>query len=292
MTIAFPCPPTLPETELERVISTSQLNRRTPHAPRPAAESRGLRRLARTLSENPESILQTLCDVALDVCEADTAGISILEEEDAASIFRWRGLAGVYAPQLGGMTPRDFSPCGTTMDRGTPQLFSRLARHFTYFNEMKPEVVEALLVPFYVGDVPAGTMWVVAHDESRRFDSEDARVLTTMASFAGAAYSLLLSLGKLGGAETGTVSSPQEHKPVREPVPEPVHDRLSEREREVMALIVRGTPQKEIGFKLGISAKTVATHRVRLLQKLNVKGSFELLRYALNHGLVEWSEVG
>ncbi len=58
-----------------------------------------------------------------------------------------------------------------------------------------------------------------------------------------------------------------------------------------MSMIVRGAPQKEIGFKLNISVKTVATHRARLLQKLKVNGSFELLRYALDHGLVSWSEV-
>ena len=272
---------------LERVISTEDLNRRTPRAPRPAAERNGLRHLSQTLQKQPGSILQTLCDVALDVCDADTAGMSILERHDSEAIFRWRALAGVYAPHLGGMTPRDFSPCGTTMDRGTPQLFSRLGRHFTYFNAVKPAIVEALLVPFYVGDTPAGTMWVVAHDDRRRFDREDARVLTTMASFAGAAYGLLLSLqndAAQSEARIGRACNVWDAE-------KPLHDQLSQREIEVMNMIVRGAPQKEIGFKLNISVKTVATHRARLLQKLKVTGSFELLRYALDHGLVSWSEV-
>jgi DNA-binding CsgD family transcriptional regulator len=269
--------------ELDRVINTDELNRRPARAARPAAERIGLRHLARTLREQPESILQTLCDVALDVCEADTAGMSILEHLDTQAIFRWRALAGVYAPHLGGMTPRDFSPCGTTMDRGTPQLFSRLERHFTYFREVKPAVVEALLVPFFVGDEPAGTMWVVAHDDRRQFDREDARVLTTMASFAGAAYSLLLSL-KDGARRPEMIIAGV-------PATESLHGQLSDRELQVMTMLVRGAPQKEIGFKLNISVKTVATHRTRLLQKLKVNGSFELLRYALDHGLVNWSEV-
>jgi DNA-binding CsgD family transcriptional regulator len=173
------------------------------------------------------------------------------------------------------------------MDRGTPQLFSHLDRHFTSFQAVKPAVVEALLVPFYVGDTPAGTMWVVAHDDRRRFDREDARVLTTMASFAGAAYGLLLSLKNDAGqseARFGRACNATDAE-------QPLHGQLSQREIEVMSMIVRGAPQKEIGFKLNISVKTVATHRARLLQKLKVNGSFELLRYALDHGLVNWSEV-
>lgn len=271
--------------DLERVITTDDLHRRPARASRPAAERNGLRRLSRTLRDQPESILQTLCDVALDVCEADTAGMSILEHLDTRPIFRWRALAGVYAPHLGGMTPRDFSPCGTTMDRGTPQLFSRLGRHFTYFNEVKPAIVEALLVPFYEGEAPAGTMWVVAHDDRRRFDREDARVLTTMASFASAAYSLLMSLKNDASQPRGAMI------PAGVSGDQPLHNELTERELQVMSMIVRGAPQKEIGFKLNISIKTVATHRARLLQKLKVNGSFELLRYALEHGLVNWSEV-
>ena len=70
----------------------------------------------------------------------------------------------------------------------------------------------------------------------------------------------------------------------------PLHEQLSERERQVMSMIVRGVPQKEIAFQLDISVKTVASHRARLLRKLRVTGSFELLRYALDHALVEWSE--
>ena len=278
----------LPAGELERVISTTQLNIRASHAPRPGAESRGLRRLSKALSEDPESILQTLCEVALDVCDADTAGISILDRDDAGPIFRWRAIAGAYSPHLGGMTRREFGPCGTTMDRGTPQLFSRPGRYFRYFNDVKPEIVEALLVPFSIREAHAGTIWVVAHNDQRRFDREDARILTTMASFTGAGYSLLLSLqNRLAQLEARTISSP---------VPEislgaPLHEQLSERERQVMSMIVRGVPQKEIAFQLDISVKTVASHRARLLRKLRVTGSFELLRYALDHALVDWSEV-
>ena len=50
------------------------------------------------------------------------------------------------------------------------------------------------MIPFYVGGEAVGTIWVVAHDESRRFDAEDLRVMTNLGTFAAAAYQTLLSL--------------------------------------------------------------------------------------------------
>ena len=51
-----------------------------------------------------------------------------------------------------------------------------------------PPVVEALLIPFHVAQVPIGTVWVVAHDESPKFDQEDERLIKTLAQFASAWY--------------------------------------------------------------------------------------------------------
>jgi signal transduction histidine kinase len=65
---------------------------------------------------------------------------------------------------------------------------SNLDRHFSYFAKVAPRIEEALLVPFHVGGQAVGTIWVISHDESRRFDAEDARVLTTLGEFAAAAY--------------------------------------------------------------------------------------------------------
>jgi PAS domain S-box-containing protein len=59
---------------------------------------------------------------------------------------------------------------------------------------VQPAVEEALLVPFYVGGVAAGTVWAVIHDNSRRFDAEDKRQLESLARFASAAYQAVISL--------------------------------------------------------------------------------------------------
>lgn len=55
---------------------------------------------------------------------------------------------------------------------------------------------------------------------------------------------------------------------------------LSPRERVVFDLLVRGERQKQIAFSLGISAKTVATLRGRLMRKLRLSGSWELFHFA------------
>ena len=81
-----------------------------------------------------------------------------------------------------------------------------------------------------------------------------------------------------------------EHRPNRAIAPNSSESHsLTPREREIMMAIVRGKRIKEIGVDLGISDKTVATHRARLLKKLNLTDNRELFRYALQHGLADWS---
>ncbi|HYD16640.1 MAG TPA: response regulator transcription factor [Candidatus Nanoarchaeia archaeon] len=63
-------------------------------------------------------------------------------------------------------------------------------------------------------------------------------------------------------------------------------DPLSPREREVLQLIAEGKNVKEIGGLLGISSRTVETHRTRLMQKLNIHEVAGLVRYAIAHRLI------
>lgn len=67
------------------------------------------------------------------------------------------------------------------------------------------------------------------------------------------------------------------------------HGQLSPREREVMNRILEGKRIKEIASELMVSAKTVATHRARLLTKIGITGNRELFQYALRHRLIEWN---
>ena len=62
---------------------------------------------------------------------------------------------------------------------------------------------------------------------------------------------------------------------------------LTGREREVLQLIASGLTNKKIADKLSISVKTVETHRTRILQKLDVHTTADLVRYAIKTGLLD-----
>jgi two-component system response regulator NreC len=71
------------------------------------------------------------------------------------------------------------------------------------------------------------------------------------------------------------------------PAGPPGYEELSDREREIMFLIVQGLSNQEIAEKLIISSSTVQTHRTHIMQKLNLGTTVDLVRYAIRHGLVE-----
>ena len=64
------------------------------------------------------------------------------------------------------------------------------------------------------------------------------------------------------------------------------HEALSDREFEVLRLLVDGLGPTDIGERLHLSVKTVSTHKTRILEKLNLGSTAELVRYALEHKLV------
>jgi PAS domain S-box-containing protein len=69
----------------------------------------------------------------------------------------------------------------------------------------------------------------------------------------------------------------------RAPIP---HEALSDREDEVLRLIGAGKAVREIAAVLSLSPKTVSTYRTRILEKLGLRTSAELIRYALQHQLM------
>ena len=69
------------------------------------------------------------------------------------------------------------------------------------------------------------------------------------------------------------------------------HQTLSEREAEVMALVVQGYINKEIADRLSIGLATVVTHRKNIMTKLNVKSVSALTIYAVTHGYVDINKI-
>lgn len=72
----------------------------------------------------------------------------------------------------------------------------------------------------------------------------------------------------------------------RKDVTDPV-DLLSGREREVLQLIAEGKTNKEIATRLNLSVYTVDSHRGKIMEKLNLHSTGELVRFALKHGLAD-----
>ncbi len=64
-------------------------------------------------------------------------------------------------------------------------------------------------------------------------------------------------------------------------------DELTERQREVLALLAEGATNAEIAVELHISPKTVASHRENIMAKLNLHSRTELVKYAIRKGLIQ-----
>jgi two-component system invasion response regulator UvrY len=67
----------------------------------------------------------------------------------------------------------------------------------------------------------------------------------------------------------------------------PPHQRLSDREYEVLLLIASGHTISEIANKFSLSVKTISTYRARILEKTSLKSNADLVRYAIAHGLID-----
>jgi DNA-binding NarL/FixJ family response regulator len=67
---------------------------------------------------------------------------------------------------------------------------------------------------------------------------------------------------------------------------ENLHERLSDREFQILCLIAAGKPPRDIAAELNLSVRTVGTHRARLLAKMGLKNNAQLVQYAIEHHLL------
>lgn len=68
---------------------------------------------------------------------------------------------------------------------------------------------------------------------------------------------------------------------------EPAHTRLTDREYKIFQMLVAGKRGSEIAQELSLSEKTVSTHKIHVLRKINVSNRTELVMYAIRHQLVD-----
>ncbi len=148
----------------------------------------GLQRLSRALLEQPDTILQELVDAAVDLCDADSAGISI-EKEDGndQEFYHWIATAGEYSGFLNAILPRYPSACGVCLERGHAQHFTVSKRFFDILGVEAPLVTDGILLPWKTEDT-RGTIFVMAHGRTEAFDENDARLMTMLADFAAMGF--------------------------------------------------------------------------------------------------------
>lgn len=153
-----------------------------------ATQMAGLQRLSRALLERPDTILQELVDAAVDLCGADSAGISI-EKEDGSDkeFYHWIATAGLYSGFLNAILPRYPSACGLCLERGHAQHFTVSKKFFEILGVEAPLVTDGILLPWRTEDT-RGTIFVMAHGRTEAFDENDARLMTMLADFAAMGF--------------------------------------------------------------------------------------------------------
>jgi hypothetical protein len=148
----------------------------------------GLQRLSSAMLERPDTILQELVHAAVDLCGADSAGISI-EKEDGNDdqFYHWIATAGDYSSFLDAVLPRNPSACGVCLERGHAQHFTVSKKFFDILGVEAPLVTDGILLPWKTEDT-RGTIFVMAHGRSEAFDDNDAHLMTMLADFAAMGY--------------------------------------------------------------------------------------------------------
>lgn len=181
---------------LSEVLITEQLYRRASRKVDDRALDAAVLDLNRILSLSPHDVLQKLAEKALILCRAHSVVISVLDRDEHDDRFHWRAVAGELSGFLGVAMPRSNSPCGMVLDQDAALLFAYPERHFAFAAPMLHPIREALLTPFYDAyGVARGAIWIVAHQEHRRFDAEDLLLIKGLAVFARSAMATLESLG-------------------------------------------------------------------------------------------------
>ena len=102
-----------------------------------------------------------------------------------------------------------------------------------------------------------------------------------------AAAQLVAALRKVAGGGA-FISAEVAERLAQEAMPHadgPLHAALSDREYQVFRLLVNGRSVSEIAVQLHLSAKTVSTHKARLMEKLGVDNNADLVHYAIKHRL-------
>ena len=180
-TLSFPVDTGIEVTDL---CDNAEFLNRHLHVRDSASQLEGLQRLARAFVERPETVLQELVDATVNLCGADSAGISVERPDKTEDdYYHWVATSGEYAGFLNAVLPRHPSACGICLQRGTPQLFRASQQFFDLMGIRAATVTDGILLPWHV-DGLQGTVWVMAHGRKMAFDGEDLKLMKILAEFA------------------------------------------------------------------------------------------------------------
>lgn len=147
-----------------------------------------LQRLSRALLEDPATILQELVQAAVELCGADSAGISVeTEGRNNQELFHWVAMAGAYSSFLDTVLPRYPSACTVCLARQHAQHFTVGKRYFDIVGIEAPLVTDGILLPWRTEETQ-GTIFVMAHGRTEAFDKNDVRLMNMLADFAAMGF--------------------------------------------------------------------------------------------------------
>ncbi len=177
--------PLLPDVPIcpDDVMITSELYRRTLRAPDSGTELAAWKHLAEFLTAEPRVVFEQLAEVLIQACSADSAGVTLQERRDSSGDLQWVSVAGQLAPKHLHRVP-GHSPSGTVIGRQRAELFGRPDRFYASLHHDTLRFEELLVVPWQLGSGRRGAVWIAAHSSGRHFDSEDLRMIESLARFA------------------------------------------------------------------------------------------------------------
>jgi len=146
------------------------------------AEADAFCELSRVLSDDLHLALPRALEIARQLCQAGSAGLSLLDERSGQAFIHWESVTGELASYAGIDTPRRSTPCGLCLDSGETILVSRPERAFVSLQKTRPLIEEELVAPLFdCTGAELGTLWIAHHDRSSHFTSADARRLKHLA---------------------------------------------------------------------------------------------------------------
>jgi len=169
-------------------------------APDHEFESRTFAALAQQLARSPADALQRVAESGRVLCRADSVAINRIEGTGDAATLRWHAIAGAIATRVGSSTTLS-PPFAHAASRNELTLAAHGDAHFASVQALDPEIRQALILPWTVGDVPAGAVCLMTRDADRHFDGEDARILGAVASYASMAWQLLTARNEVAQAQ-------------------------------------------------------------------------------------------